>query len=94
MSQRKTKPAPLAQQCCIPGCTAKRWSAGRCQEHRRQLLREDPTEFQRLQSLSIEQKEYEYRRTKNPPPPPWEYENPEGEAYLARLCEQKEEMQL
>jgi hypothetical protein len=37
-------------------------------------MRNDHAEFQRLQSLSIEQKEYEYRRTKNPPPPPWTYE--------------------
>jgi hypothetical protein len=81
----------VPQQCCVLvdgiRCTKPTWTAGRCSKHRRELEANDPKELARIAQLSTDERERLFYFTANPPPPPWEYENPDGEAWLIRRQE-------
>jgi hypothetical protein len=75
------------RECCL--CTQPSFCFGRCPYHYAEARR-DPIEWKRLHELTSEERAADCQRLKHPPIPKWEYENPSGEEYLARLCEQRQ----
>jgi hypothetical protein len=66
---------------------------GRCLRHFRILRDEEPTAFARLKSLPRPARDLEYAQAAMPPAAPqhWQYENPDGENFLAQLCERRQQ---
>ncbi len=79
------------KQCCEAGCEEKRFCLGRCARCFRMM---DPEVAARLRSLPRAEREAEFEEQRvHPPLPKWTYENPEGEAELARIAERQGELQ-
>ena len=70
--------------CVHQGCPSQAKSFGRCLTHYWQLKRDQPEEIVRLKAMTTTERDHEFYKLNHPPLPKWQYENPDGEDYLAR----------